>query len=151
MKLSLYLLTTIFVCLHTGLLFGQSSISTDQLQYRVVALHPTQPGIESVSNSVTLALPLRLFVPNAFTPDGDGLNDEFGPVGQGVNRFYLRIFNRWGELLYESPNAGDTWNGRYQGREVPTGSYIYEIIASGHGTPRMVRRGTVMLHRENAI
>jgi gliding motility-associated-like protein len=71
-----------------------------------------------------------LYYPNAFTPNGDGQNDEFRAVGNTDNIFSysLLIFNRWGQLIYESndPNAG--WDGRYNGEPMPADTYIYRAI-----------------------
>lgn len=70
-----------------------------------------------------------LYVPNAFTPDGTGLNDVFKPVGQFENdkRYSLKIFNRWGELLYITTNTEAGWDGTYAGKPAPIGAYMYMI------------------------
>jgi gliding motility-associated-like protein len=62
--------------------------------------------------------PIDIYFPNAFTPDGDGLNDYFGPVGLDLDKytFTMYIFDRWGEMIFEADNANQMWNGR------PTGS-----------------------------
>ena len=70
----------------------------------------------------------RMMVPNAFSPNGDGLNDSFIPKWRNITAFEMLIFNTWGELLFtttqlESPG----WNGYHQGREAPRGNYIYRI------------------------
>ena len=64
-------------------------------------------------------------MPNAFTPNGDGRNDVFGPVSRGkitINEF--RIYNRWGEMIH---NAQEDWNGTFSGKEQPVGTYVYYI------------------------
>lgn len=73
----------------------------------------------------------HVFVPNAFTPNNDGKNDLFYIKGSGVNVIkYLRIFNRWGELVFEKTNfaiddASSAWDGKYNGQFVATGAYVY--------------------------
>ena len=78
-----------------------------------------------------------LFVPNAFSPNGDGTNDFFTAYGQAILDYEITIWNRWGEVVYHSsdpsevndPNAG--WNGRYQGEVQEIGTYVYRILATG--------------------
>lgn len=70
-------------------------------------------------------------LPNAFTPNGDGINDEFRGVGlgEGINDFQLLIINRWGELIFESQSPDIGWNGnvRNTGKAAPTGVYTYTL------------------------
>ena len=67
-------------------------------------------------------------VPNVFTPNGDGLNDFFFPVINCVfEEYHLVIFNRWGQLLFETNNQNEKWDGTYQNKEVPEGVYFYLI------------------------
>ena len=70
-----------------------------------------------------------IYVPNAFTPNGDGLNENFKPSLSGVDTegYEFFIFNRWGELLYETNNLTHGWNGTYQGKLVRNGVYIWTI------------------------
>jgi len=68
-------------------------------------------------------------MPNIFTPNGDGINDVFGPVGGTLNdyftRYSLQIFNRWGQLLFESAKPTNRWDGRVRNGPAPTGVYYY--------------------------
>ncbi len=68
----------------------------------------------------------KLFFPNAFTPNGDGINDVFAPVGQLDNaaQYHLMIYDRWGQLIYESVDPHIGWNGNSTG----SGVYIYKVI-----------------------
>ncbi len=73
------------------------------------------------------------FVPNTFTPNGDGNNDIFYPRGAGVTRIQsMRIFNRWGELVFEKRNfsansAAGGWDGSFKGRPAASDAYVYII------------------------
>jgi gliding motility-associated-like protein len=69
-----------------------------------------------------------LYIPNAFTPDGDGLNDVFRitSIG-GVENFSLRIFNRVGEEIFSTENPVSGWDGRFKGQLCPEGAYVYKI------------------------
>lgn len=70
-------------------------------------------------------------VPNSFTPNSDGHNDYFFPrqfLSESVSGFSMKIFNRWGQVLYETTNpAGRGWDGKFNDKDQPTGVYIYQI------------------------
>ena len=86
-------------------------------------------------------------VPNAFTPNGDGLNDCFGiRRWGGVTVVEFDIFNRWGELIFSTKNPSDCWDGTFKGKLQPTGGYPYVIKAK---TPcgDVTRTGIVILAR----
>jgi gliding motility-associated-like protein len=67
------------------------------------------------------------YIPSAFTPDGDGLNDFFKPSTIGYDRYILEVYNRWGELLFVEKNNGQGWNGMANGEPAPEGIYVYTI------------------------
>lgn len=64
------------------------------------------------------------FLPNAFTPNKDGLNDYFLPVMNNALFYELRIYNQWGVLLFTSTQASEGWDGKYNGQESPSGVYV---------------------------
>ncbi|MEZ4938402.1 MAG: PKD domain-containing protein [Crocinitomicaceae bacterium] len=68
-----------------------------------------------------------IMIPNAFTPNGDGTNDQLFPIILDVDSFEFRIFNRYGKLIYQSETYGDKWDGRYNGKIVPDGVYVYQL------------------------
>jgi len=71
--------------------------------------------------------PATIFVPNTFTPNGDGLNDVFIPVGKNIASMTLRIFDRWGELLYETTDLDMGWDGTYRGEAVRNDLYVWRM------------------------
>lgn len=71
--------------------------------------------------------PATIFVPNTFTPNGDGLNDVFLPVGKNIADLTLRIFDRWGELLYETNDLNMGWDGTYRGEQVKNDLYVWRM------------------------
>jgi gliding motility-associated-like protein len=94
-----------------------------------------------------------VFLPNTFTPNGDGANDVFYPRGKGIRTVkYLRIFNRWGEMVYEKKdfNIDDRsagWDGVYKGQRLPSGVFVYTsqmICVSGE---IIEKKGSVMIVR----
>lgn len=71
-----------------------------------------------------------LYVPNAFTPDGDGTNDEWGPKGAGMKNIDIRVFDRWGKLVFFSADIEDQWDGTMKsGEDAIQGVYVYHIDA----------------------
>ena len=116
--------------------------------YRVIAVQNENEQIVSVSNTIAVDKPLTLYAPNAFSPDGDGVNDHFSVKGQGAENFSLEIYNRWGQLVYQSDNLNSEWDGQYRGSQVPMGTYVYQVKAiSVNGDNTMVKKGAVVLVR----
>jgi gliding motility-associated-like protein len=86
-----------------------------------------------------------LKIPAAFSPNGDGYNDEFFIENIHLYpRAVIQIFNRWGQLLYEDLGLNGFWDGTYSGNPVPTGAYLYNIILNIDEDPRV---GTITLIR----
>lgn len=128
-NMKLYLLL-IFFFFTRNYLYSQESQNPPQ-KYRIVAVNASDDTICSISNEIELYLPLALRFPSAFSPNGDGLNDTFGAVGEGVDQYRLIIFNRWGNVIFESDNLHKKWDGRFNGELVAPGSYNYEVFAEG--------------------
>ncbi len=69
-----------------------------------------------------------IFVPTAFTPNNDGLNDKLTPIPVGIKEFnYFRVFNRWGQLVFFTNNIGEGWDGRFKGIEQGNGSFVWQV------------------------
>ncbi len=67
------------------------------------------------------------FIPNAFTPNGNGLNETFSGMGSGISEFHMLVFDRWGMLLYESHDINKPWDGTFKGKNVSQDVYVYKI------------------------
>jgi gliding motility-associated-like protein len=86
-------------------------------------------------------------VPNAFTPDGDGKNDCFGVRHWGtISNLHFMIYNRWGQMVFQSSDPSACWDGTFKGSMLPTATFVYFIKATTPCGP-VVRRGTVTLVR----
>ncbi|HYG15499.1 MAG TPA: gliding motility-associated C-terminal domain-containing protein, partial [Bacteroidia bacterium] len=72
------------------------------------------------------------YMPNAFTPDGNGLNDFFMPAFSDISGYRIEIFNSWGEKLFESTNPVIGWDGTFKNNPCPTGAYIWKVSYKGH-------------------
>jgi gliding motility-associated-like protein len=95
------------------------------------------------------ACEIVIWVPNAFTPNGDGLNDYFRPVSVNVREFSINIYSRYGELVFSSTRPDQGWDGTFQGRACPDDNYGYIIVyQSSHAPPENTTlTGNVMLVR----
>lgn len=99
----------------------------------------------SVSNEIRIIKEPNLFYPSAFTPNGDGLNDEFKVFAQFTEQFELKIFNRWGELMFLSDDFNQGWNGTYKGSLMPEGTYVFRARLTDKLGRVFNRSGTVLL------
>lgn len=92
------------------------------------------------------------YVPSAFTPNGDGLNDIWKPIGNGVNPkiYEMVVFNRWGQVIFRSNNFEEGWDGKHKdnGELVPIGTYPYKIrVGDTFGESKEhIYRGTVTIY-----
>ena len=125
--------------------FTASAQNSTTVKYRVTAYKSGDTTVISQSNIVEVMPPANLYVPNAFTPNGDGTNDTFGAKGDGIIEFNIQIFNRWGELVFESNDINKQWDGIYKGEKAETGAYAYSITAVGEKTNQINKSGSVTL------
>ena len=104
---------------------------------------------DTTSKTISVFPDLIYYIPNAITPNGDGLNDVFNVVGLGYADMYnLKIYNRWGELLFESNKISEGWDGRFMGEYVQNGVYIYLVTFRDIGSKkRIFKDGNVTLIR----
>jgi len=93
--------------------------------------------------------PLLIWFPNAFTPNGDGLNDLYRPIGKYITRYSLRIYDRWGGLIFESGDITFGWDGLIKGTEAGPDVYTYHAIFESSQFPGVTHRnmGTFTLSK----
>ena len=104
--------------------------------------------VDSVKRRVSVEVPYFFYIPNAFTPDGDGQNETFAPAGEGVDpdNYSMQIFDRSGVLIYSTRNPYDYWDGRNKyGQMCPEGVYVYKINLFNLNGEDKEYRGTVTL------
>jgi gliding motility-associated-like protein len=88
------------------------------------------------------------YVPTAFSPNGDGLNDIFRPIPVGiVYTEWFRVYNRWGQLIFESSEWMKGWNGKYRGEAQPLGTYVWAIKGKNNRGKDIFMKGAVVLVR----
>jgi gliding motility-associated-like protein len=85
--------------------------------------------VNTTSRTLIITGEYSLYVPNSFTPDGDGLNDGFAPTGFGISdkNYAFFIYDRWGELIYETYIKFEPWTGEYKGKLVPNDVYVWKV------------------------
>ncbi len=83
----------------------------------------------------------------AFTPDGDGLNDNFIPVGKFIRTFLLQIFDKWGNLIFTSNDQTTGWDGTINGEKAPTGAYVYKAEIEDFAGRVISKSGSIILLR----
>ncbi|RLD66821.1 MAG: hypothetical protein DRI84_03965 [Bacteroidetes bacterium] len=88
-----------------------------------------------------------IWVPNAFTPNNDGVNDVFLPFIEHVENYHLFIFNRWGELIFETQDYYKGWDGRYNGKNASQDTYIWRIDYTNYSGDNFNQYGYVILFR----
>ncbi len=106
--------------------------------------------VDSVKARVSVSVPFFFYIPNAFTPDGDGINETFAPKGEGVDpdHYSMQIFDRSGVLIFSTKNPYDYWDGRGKnGQMCPEGVYVYKILLYNLNEEDKEYTGTVTLVR----
>lgn len=141
-----------FVPLTSGVVPGQNTIivnNPDQYKkcYRIYANEFMGEKTNSWSNEICFFFSPELYVPNAFTPNSDNLNDGFGVVGIAIKDYNIKIFNRWGEQLWESNSLEEKWIPIYRDLDVPMGTFVYVITYSNFDNEVFTKTGTINLIR----
>lgn len=88
-----------------------------------------------------------IYIPNAFSPNGDGINDEFLVFGYNISEYYIEIFDRWGEFIFNSKDISIGWKGTYKNKICQDGMYIYKVSYKGLDGIKTTKTGHVTLNR----
>ncbi|MFZ4521396.1 MAG: gliding motility-associated C-terminal domain-containing protein [Bacteroidales bacterium] len=133
---------------------GTSSMS-DQQSLVVAPSHTTTYRVvctlcsgEEFTDEITVYV--IAYIPTAFTPDGDGLNDTFKILGlppENITQFNLQVFNRWGQVVFASRDILEGWDGKLNGGMCPEGEYIWVLFYEDNSKTRTSNSGTIMLVR----
>lgn len=112
-----------------------------------LAIVDTLGCVDTLIKPLVVAPEFNLYLPSAFTPDGDGLNDVFAVSGTGIVNFRLRIFDRWGHLVFETEDPAQGWDGSIDGKKPVPGVYPYLFRYLGPSGQTADRYGSVTLVR----
>ena len=87
----------------------------------------------------------ELYVPNSFTPNADMHNELFVVYGENIKTYSMKIFDRWGDLLFESEDIQKHWDGYFMGEKVEQGKYLYHIEIVGEDNVVFTKSGLINL------
>lgn len=132
---------------YTSQIFPNDSIGVYEIQLIAISANNC---IDSISKLLKIDGEIIFYMPNAFTPNNDGINETYGPVLNGtdeyINSYSFQIFNRWGEVIFESTTIGEMWDGIYNGVMSRPGAYSYRVlIRSTFDAERIVKQGSFIL------
>lgn len=112
---------------NSGILSNTSTVFVTPSEDSEYTLSVTYEGCEDTSK-VFIEVLLPIEVPSMFTPNGDGLNDVWEISGlESHDNYVVRVYNRWGNIVFEGVNSFEGWNGQYNGEDLPFGVYYYVI------------------------
>jgi gliding motility-associated-like protein len=114
-----------------GLTVPLISVAPSQTENYCVTAISVEGCEQKTCITIEVSLESTLYIPNAFTPNGDDLNDVFYTPGTNLVSYHVMIYNRWGNLVFESHNAETGWDGTYKGELVKNDVYNYLLIAEG--------------------
>ncbi|HUQ67450.1 MAG TPA: T9SS type B sorting domain-containing protein [Flavitalea sp.] len=117
--------------------------STDR-EYKVQIT--TESGC-MLSDSVLVKVKTVIFVPTAFSPDGNGMNDILRPLGEMGSLEYFKVFNRWGQLIFETKDKGAGWNGKFKNVDQPSDTYTWFMAGTGKDGKPLKNSGKTFLIR----
>ncbi len=133
--------------LNTTTLLNPTALTDRRMTYYITA---TDKATHCANTDSMVIKPISIVqVPNAFTPNNDGKNDLFRVLGtELVTRFNLRIFDRYGQLVFETNDKGQGWDGKRKGTDLPTGGFVYILTYSAPNYPAaQVEKGSFILIR----
>lgn len=90
---------------------------------------------------------ISIYIPNSFSPNSDGRNDEFRAFGENIIEFEMHIYNRWGQEIFFTAVMEDGWDGTFMGQQVPNDVYVYKIVYKGLDGTEGKPIGSVTLFR----
>ncbi len=124
---------------------GLQPLQQVSLRVRAIGVIACQTAASADATGKTL--PDQIFIPNAFTPNNDGMNDVLRVYGYTIKEMHFMVFNQWGEKIFESRSQSQGWDGTHKGKVQPTGVYVYVCkFTLVDGTTQM-RRGSIHLIR----
>ncbi|HNY62710.1 MAG TPA: gliding motility-associated C-terminal domain-containing protein [Bacteroidales bacterium] len=105
--------------------------------------------IDSTSTLIVVIDKVMVYLPNSFTPNQDGVNDVFIPIFSSVSEigYQFTVFNRWGEVIFQTTNPSKGWDGTHQNKTVPAGIYSYLLLFQNENGKEFKRSGSIRLIR----
>ncbi|MBN8821266.1 MAG: gliding motility-associated C-terminal domain-containing protein [Spirosoma sp.] len=130
---------------NTHLDLTDADLESQTQKYRIITA--SSDGTVSYSNFYTFRSEVKIWLPDAFTPDGDGMNEVFLAKGIYLDQFRMTIFDRWGEVVFTTTDKQQGWDGTVNGQRALEGQYLYRIEVIDQTNLKTVRTGGVLLVR----
>ena len=127
----------------THIVAGLSPVQTVGFSVMAQGVPVCKTSAAATVSAKTLAT--NVYIPSAFTPNGDGKNDVFKIYSTLISAMDMKIFNQWGELVFSTSNPGDGWNGTYKGKMQPVGVYMYAVRVRLVDGTDLSRKGSLTL------
>ena len=122
--------------------------AVDSIRYKVIVTDEAGCSDSAYVNVKVFKTKPQVFVPTAFTPNGDGHNDVIRPIAVGIKQIdYFRIYNRWGQLVFSTTTNEQGWDGTINGVPQGTNTYVWIVHAVDYTGKAFFRKGTVTLIR----
>jgi gliding motility-associated-like protein len=122
--------------------------SFDSIQYKLLVMNESGCVDSAYITVRVFKTNPQIFVPTAFTPNGDGNNDVFRPIAVGITKIeYFSVFNRWGELVFSTTVNGKGWDGTVSGKQQGSGTFVWMVKGVDYTGKVVVEKGTVTLIR----
>lgn len=112
-----------------------------------VKAHSADGNLLSYSNVISIKRDAIILIPDAFTPNGDGINERFEVKSYFISSFQMLIYNRWGAVIFQSKDTGNSWNGEIDGKPAPADYYIYKIDTVNISEEPISKTGSFLLIR----
>ena len=129
----------------TSIELNYNDLADDRAQNFCFRIESTTDDRLSVSNTVCVERQADMWLPTAFTPNGDGLNDTFGPIVKSaqITDFEFIVYDRYGGRVFVSTSPDNRWDGTHSGKQVAEGGYLYYMKAKLQNGQTIERKGSV--------
>jgi gliding motility-associated-like protein len=126
-----------------------NNAAPDEVVYKVIAtIKPENCTTQDFIKVKIYKSPADIILPSAFTPNNDNKNDIFKPISIGISTIkYFNIYNRLGQLIFTTSQINKGWDGYFNSIAQPSGTYIFEILATDFTGKSIAKKGTVVLIR----
>jgi gliding motility-associated-like protein len=119
----------------------------DELMYKVIATNTDGCAGEGYVK-IKIHKGPAIYVPTAFSPNGDGRNEKFTPHPVGIKSYnYFRVYNRWGQVIFSTTKLHHGWDGKINGVDQAGGTYVWMVEGISTDNKLITKKGTVTLIR----
>jgi gliding motility-associated-like protein len=131
----------------THVVTGLAQAQTVNLSVRAIGALSCQLSSAGTASGTTQVGTKEIFIPNVFTPNGDGKNDQLKVYGNSIASLNMCIFNQFGQLIFETKDMNQGWNGTHKGKPQPSGVYTYVVKVVQLNGETIIRNGAVNIVR----